>query len=315
MRTLRKLASPVTIVPDPACETQPDPLRNLLTIDVEDYFHATGLARDAADWDRLPGRVEYTTRRLVNILGEHDVQATFFVLGWVANRYPELVRLIHDAGHEIASHGWSHRLVYDMSHEDFRQDVTDTKDLLEQLTGEEVLGYRAPSFTIVPQTAWALEILATAGYRYDSSIFPVRRQLYGDPEAQRTIHRVLEPSAEHGGLIEVPPSTVRWRGRNLPVAGGGYFRAYPLWATRKAIQHLNEVEQTPAVVYLHPWEIDPDQPRLPAGAANRFRHYLNLHRTEDRLRTLLEELLFGNIKDALGLATRADTLSFATAGQ
>ena len=276
---------------------------NLLTIDVEDYFHASGLAVDRSQWDRLPGRVEYTTRLLLRILAEHNTYSTFFVLGWVADRYPQLVREIHAAGHEIASHGWHHDPVYDLAEEAFRRDVTRAKDLLEDLTGQPVFGYRAPSFTITRSNTRALETLARAGYRYDSSVYPIRRARYGDSKAPRSIHRILAPADDHDGLLEVPPSTVRILGKNAPVAGGGYFRAYPLWLTRWAIHHLNEVEDRPAVVYLHPWEIDPDQPRMPATAANRFRHYFNLHRTEDRLRTLLGEMSFGTVRDSLGLAT------------
>ena len=284
------------------------PRQNLLSVDVEDYFHATGLcARTPGErWESLPGRVEYSTRLLLRVLDEHDVQATFFVLGWVAKRYPDLIREIAAARHEIASHGWSHELVYNQSREEFAADVTRAKGFLEDLSGTEVLGYHAPSFTITPRTYWALESLAEAGYRYDSSIFPIRRSRYGDPSSPRGIHWILPPGWHNQGLLDVPPATIRVRGHNLPVAGGGYLRAYPLAVTRWAIQRINNEDKRPAVVYLHPWELDPEQPRMPASFGNRFRHYLNLHRTQSRLVALLEQSDFQPIGAALAAAGLTD---------
>ena len=284
---------------------------NLLSVDVEDYFHATGLSTHTSQsqWQDLPGRVEYTTRRLLHLFDERQVTATFFILGWIAARYPQLVREIHVAGHEIASHGWRHELVYEQTPETFRDDVERTKQFLEDLTSSAVYGYRAPSFSIVPSSSWALEVLAEVGYRYDASIFPVRRARYGDPNSPRGIHWVLSPSWEHDGLVEVPPATVVLMGRNIPVAGGGYLRAAPLAFTHWAIHRINRRDGRPAVVYIHPWEIDPDQPRLPATPGNRFRHYLNLHRTEDRLCNLLTEFDFApilpSLSEALGAAFSA----------
>ncbi len=290
---------------------------NLLTIDVEDYFHANGLQSHVGrdEWNAMPGRVEYNTRRLLDLLDTHDVHATFFVLGWVAARYPALVREIHAAGHELASHGWDHELVYDQSPGEFEQDVTRTKGFLEDLTGAAVYGYRAPSFSIVPKSWWALDVLARTGHVYDSSIYPVRRKRYGVPDARTDIHTVLEPSAEGPGLLEVPPPSVRLFGRNWPVAGGGYFRFYPLWVTRAALRRMNIQDERPGVVYLHPWEIDPDQPRLPGTAINRWRHYLNLDRTEARLAALLRDFEFMPVAELLDLPTtqavpqRRDVLS------
>lgn len=277
------------------------PVRNLLTFDLEDYFHATGL-RDAVDplqWDRLPGRVEYTTRRLLRILAEHGVTATFFALGWVANRYPDLVREIVAAGHELASHGWSHELVYEQTLERFRDDLLRTKELLEDVGGRPVLGYRAPCFSVTDRNRWALEVVAETGHRYDASIYPTRRRRYGDPSCPPEIHRPLRPAWDHAGLWEVPATVVRVLGRNVPVAGGGYFRFFPYRVTRAAIRHLNR-RSRPAVVYLHPWEIDPDQPRLRgASAADSWRHYLNLDRTEARLRRLLRDFEFGPVVEAI----------------
>lgn len=276
---------------------------NLLTIDVEDYFHANGLQShvDRAEWTAMPGRVEYNTRRLLDLLHTHDVRATFFILGWVAARYPELVREIHAAGHELASHGWDHELVYNQSPGEFEQDVSRTKGFLEDLTGAAVHGYRAPSFSIVRRSWWALEILARTGHVYDSSVYPIRRKRYGVPDARADIHTILEPSAEHPGLLEVPPPSIRLLGRNWPLAGGGYLRFYPLWITRAAVRRMNEHDERPCVVYLHPWEIDPDQPRLPSTAINRWRHYLNLDRTEQRLARLLRDFEFMPVAELLDL--------------
>jgi len=278
---------------------------NLLTIDVEDYFHANGLQTHVGrhDWNSLPGRVESNTRRLLELFDVHGVRATFFILGWVAARYPELVREIHAAGHELASHGWDHELVYNQTPGEFEQDVTRTKGFLEDLTGATVYGYRAPSFSIVPKSWWALEVLARTGHVYDSSIYPVRRKRYGVPDARSDIHTILEPSAEGAGLLEVPPPSVRLLGRNWPVAGGGFFRFYPLWVTRAALRRINARNESPAVVYLHPWEIDPQQPRLRGTAINRWRHYLNLGRTEARLERLLRDFEFMPVAGLLDLPT------------
>lgn len=280
---------------------------NLLTIDVEDYFHANGLQTHIgrSEWNSLPGRVEHNTRRLLARLAEHEVHATFFVLGWVAARYPGLVREIAAAGHELASHGWGHELVYEQTPTEFEQDVVRTKGFLEDLTGCAVHGYRAPSFSIVPRSWWALQILAQAGYVYDSSVYPVRRGRYGVPDARPDIHTILDPGEGSPGLIEVPPPSVELLGRNWPVAGGGYFRLYPLGVTRAALRHMNERLERPAVVYLHPWEIDPDQPRLPGTWLNRWRHYVNIDSTESKLTTLLREFDFISIAALLDLPTRA----------
>lgn len=276
-------------------------VRNLLTFDVEDYFHAVGLRSvvDPLRWDRMPGRVEYTTRRLLKILDEHGARATFFVLGWVAQRYPELVEEIVAEGHELASHGWSHQLVYEQTLEQFRDDVVRTKDLLESLGGRPVLGYRAPCFSITDRNRWALEVLAETGHRYDASIYPIRRRRYGDPSCPPEIHRPLHPTWDHAGLWEVPGTTVQMLGRNVPVAGGGYFRFFPYGVTRTAIRHLNR-RSRPAVVYLHPWELDPDQPRVSgAPVGDTWRHYLNLDRTEKRLRRLLDDFVFAPVVEGI----------------
>ncbi len=281
----------------------PAPLTNLLTVEVEDYFHATGLGGTATRdrWDVLPGRVEYNTRRLLRVIDRHGVRATFFVLGWIAKRYPALVQEIHDTGHEVASHGWGHELVYRMTPEQFEQDVVRAKHTLEDLIGDAVIGCRAPSFSIVEASWWALDVLATSGYLYDSSVYPIRRQRYGVPTAPREIHQIVDPDSRHEGLIEVPPPAVQLFGRNLPVAGGGYLRAYPMWLTEWAIRRINHVERRPAVVYLHPWELDPDQPLMAATPANRLRHNIGLGRIEERLERLLSAFAFTSVDAALQL--------------
>jgi polysaccharide deacetylase family protein (PEP-CTERM system associated) len=271
-----------------------EPIVNALTIDVEDYFHVSvfdGLVPRGM-WDSLESRVCANTERLLEVLG--DVKGTFFILGWVAERFPHLVRTIADAGHEIASHGYEHRLVYDQTPNAFREDVRRAKALLESAAHVEVVGYRAPSYSITPISLWALDVLIEEGYRYDASIFPIRHDRYGIPLSPRHPY-VL--SREPGSLVEAPASTVRWMVLNLPVAGGGYFRILPYWWTRWGIARINNLEQRPAIFYLHPWEIDPQQPRLPAGMLSRFRHYRNLDETEARLRQLLQDFRFGPLRE------------------
>lgn len=324
-------SQPMTLLPsaDAAAKTAPaaEGVTNLLTIDVEDYFHAYGLASSAPaspshlpgrvpryPWAEMPGRVDYTTRRLLTVLGDAGVSATFFVLGWVAERYPDLVRSIARGGHEIASHGFGHELIYEMPVARFREDVRRTRDVLQNLIGAPVLGYRAPSFSLTPKSPWAVDVLIEEGYRYDSSVFPIRRGRYGDPASPRGVHWLREPDDNSAGLLEVPPSTVRILGQNLPVAGGGFFRLWPLAFTRWAIRRLNDAESAPAVVYLHPWEVDPDQPRLPASTGNGFRHYLNLDRTEPRLAALISEFRFAPVAQVLADRLQATTTDRAHQG-
>jgi polysaccharide deacetylase family protein (PEP-CTERM system associated) len=268
---------------------------NAMTIDVEDYFHVSvfdGLL-NRSEWPRLECRVEANTNRLLELFAETGVTATFFVLGWVAERIPRLVSQIGAAGHEIASHGSAHRLIYDQTRAAFREDVRRSKHVLEDSAGVEVQGFRAPSYSVTPRTLWALDILIEEGYRYDSSIFPIHHDRYGIPESARHPFSVTRPA---GSLIEVPASTIRWGPLNLPVGGGGYFRLLPYGWTQWGINRLNHREGMPAVFYLHPWEIDPDQPRLPAGRLGRIRHYRNLDKTEDRLRALLRDFRFGPMR-------------------
>jgi polysaccharide deacetylase family protein (PEP-CTERM system associated) len=269
---------------------------NAMTIDVEDYFHVSvfdGIV-PRSRWADLESRVCANTDRLLTIFDDAKVTATFFTLGWVAERFPELVRRIAAMGHEVASHGYAHRLVYDQTPTAFREDVRRAKRLLEDASGCLVGGYRAPSYSITPRSLWALDILIEEGYWYDASIFPIMHDRYGIPVSARHPYAL---DRKNGTLMELPGSTVRFGRSNLPIGGGGYFRILPYQWTRWGIARLNRVEGHPAIFYLHPWEIDPEQPRLSAGLLGRFRHYRNLHRTEARLRRLLNDFRFGPIRD------------------
>jgi polysaccharide deacetylase family protein (PEP-CTERM system associated) len=269
-------------------------LRNAMSIDVEDYFQVSALAPyiDRADWDRRECRAEANVRRIIEFLSEADVKATFFTLGWIAERYPQLVRDIVAGGHELASHGYGHERASDLDRQAFFQDVQRAKALLEDLGGVEVKGYRAPSFSIGEKNLWAFDVLAETGHRYSSSVYPIAHDHYGMPDAPRFVHPVRD------GLIEVPVTTNRIGGRNLPSSGGGYFRLLPYGVSRWLIRRVNEVDQQSAVFYFHPWEIDPGQPRVPGvDAKSRFRHYVNLSRTEGRIRRLLKDFQWGRMDE------------------
>jgi polysaccharide deacetylase family protein (PEP-CTERM system associated) len=268
---------------------------NLLTIDVEDWFHTSALEPyvNRQNWHELPSQVEKNVRLILDILAEQQTRSTFFVLGWVAERYPALIQEIATLGHEIASHGYRHRLIYQLSPDTFREYVHRSKHLLEDITGTAVSGYRATSFSIVKSTLWALDVIKEAGFIYDSSMFPIRHDIYGIDGIPTT------PFVHNNGLIEIPPSTVRLLGRNIPLAGGGYFRLYPYWLTRQGIQSLNRAGR-PAVVYLHPWEFDPSCPRITqADWRTRFRQYVNLAKTERSLRKLLQDFRFSSVIEYL----------------
>jgi len=285
-------------------------IANALTIDVEDYFHVSAFAAsiDRRNWDQYASRVTGNTQTLLNMLAEHDTRATFFVLGWVAERHPELVREIASQGHEVACHGYSHQLVYRQTPEVFLDETRRAKDLLEQIIQKPVLGYRAASYSITARSEWALDILAEQGFRYDSSIFPVRHDRYGMPGARREPH-VLRTPAGHS-IVEFPLSTFAVSSYRLPVAGGGYFRLFPYWFTRYALATINRKDRLPFIFYLHPWEIDPDQPRVKAGWLSRFRHYQNLDRCQHRLGRLLKDFPFGTAAQTLaGLGLLADPAS------
>ncbi|HMQ56484.1 MAG TPA: DUF3473 domain-containing protein [Anaerolineae bacterium] len=263
---------------------------NALTIDVEEHFqvHAFETVVDRAAWDHYPSRVEANTRRILRLLAEHNVRATFFVLGWVADRYPQLVKDIAMAGHEIGTHGYWHELIYRQTPDEFAADLNRSLEAIDRAcNGCQPAGYRAPAFSITEQSLWALDILRDHNLTYDSSIFPLAvHDRYGINNASRFANKT------DGGLWEFPVSTIRLGNQNWPVCGGGYFRLFPLWVTRRAIHHLN-THGNPAVIYLHPWEFDPTQPRIsPAPLLSRFRHYVNIHKTESRLQSLLTEFQF-----------------------
>lgn len=275
-----------------------DRIVNAMTVDVEDYFHVSAFdgILPRGQWDGLESRVVRNTERLLELFGESRVTATFFVLGWVAERFPSLVRAIADQGHEVASHGYAHRLVYDLTPAMFRADIRRSKDVLESAVGLRVRGYRAPSYSITPRSLWALDILIDEGFTYDASIFPIHHDRYGIPLSPRHAY-VLQRA--RGAIVESPASTVRWAGFNFPVAGGGYFRILPYEWTRWGIARINNTEKRPAIFYLHPWELDPEQPRLPGPLVSRLRHYYNLGQTETRLRRLLGDFSFGSMDVAL----------------
>ena len=277
---------------------------NAMTIDVEDYFHVSAFMDIVSqdEWPSFESRVCSNTDTLLGILGEADVKATFFVLGWVAERFPALVSRIHRAGHELASHSYDHGLVYAKTPETFRADLRRARAAIENAAGVRVTGFRAPSYSVVERSLWALDVLIDEGYTYDSSIYPIRHDRYGIPNWPRHIQQIVRGG---GGLWELPGSTVRYFGTNMPMGGGGYFRLLPYRWTSVGIRHLNEQEGRPAIFYLHPWEIDPEQPRLRAGALSRFRHYRNLDQTESRLRRLLGEFRFGSISDVLAASRHA----------
>lgn len=270
---------------------------NALTIDVEDYYHATAFEKriDRRQWDDYPSRVTPNTHRILQLLDRHQVRATFFILGWVAHRFPSLVRAIADAGHEVGCHSYWHRLIYRMTPEEFHADLKQGRAVLEDVLGSPVTAYRAPCFSITRQSLWALDILREEGFQYDSSIFPIRHDRYGIPDANPLPHRLADAPQE---MWEFPPSVVRLWKANLPIAGGGYFRLYPVRWTAHCIRRLQRLGR-PFMFYIHPWELDPSQPRLPGSLIARWRHYLNLSSTERKLDWLLRQFRFGCLSESL----------------
>ena len=273
-------------------------LVNAMTVDVEDYFHVTAFAGslDRERWSSQESRVERNTQMLLELFERHRVRITFFVLGWVAERHPGLIKELHRAGHEIACHGLTHELVYKQTPETFRKETAYAKALLEDLSGAPVRGYRAATYSIVRESMWALDILEELGFEYDSSIFPVRHDLYGVPDAPRAPYRVAS-----GKLLEVPLTTVEVAGQRLPCGGGGYFRLLPYALFRWALRRVNRQDRLSVIFYAHPWEIDPGQPRI-AGSSlkSRFRHYTNLDATEGRLARLLRDFRWGRMDEIFG---------------
>ncbi len=277
---------------------------NALTVDVEDYFHVSAFAGciDRSSWDGYPSRVGKNTAAVLDLLDEHGAKGTFFVLGWVAERFPSLVREIKGRGHEVACHGYGHELIYRLGPEGFRGDIRRAKRLLEDISGARIDGYRAPSFSITRESAWAIDIIIEEGFRYDSSLFPVMHDIYGFRGISPFPHEIIRPS---GTLKEFPPTTVAigglGRSLRLPVAGGGYLRFWPFWFVNRSLRRINTVAGQPAVLYFHPWELDPGQPRIKAGLKSRLRHYHNLRLTEGRVRRLLKEFRFAPMAGVLGL--------------
>ena len=267
-------------------------ITNALTIDVEDYFQVSAFAPyiERSAWDSRECRVERNVERILAMLQENKTHATFFTLGWIAERYPALVRRIVDGGHELASHGYGHERVSDLSEAAFFNDIHRAKALLEDIAGTCVHGYRAPSFSIGAGNLWALDALQRAGYRYSSSIYPIQHDHYGMPDAPRFAHQIRD------GLIEVPPTTLRMFNRNLPSSGGGYFRLFPYALSRWMLRQVNRQDSSPAVFYFHPWEMDVGQPRVQGiGFKTRFRHYVNIGRMEQRLGHLLQDFHWGRM--------------------
>jgi polysaccharide deacetylase family protein (PEP-CTERM system associated) len=272
-------------------------MKNALSFDVEDYFQVTGFEQvvDRAKWDEYPIRFKIGLSKIITILDHFGVKATFFFLGWIADRYPEAVTEVACRGHEVAIHGYEHRLIYTQTPDEFEADLGRALQAVRKVYDGPILGYRAPSFSIRADSLWALGIIKKLGFRYDSSIFPIKRERYGLVGVPDGPHEIA------AGLIEFPMSTIDFLGRKLPVCGGGYFRLFPLALTFRAIATLNRDRQQPAIVYLHPWELDPAQPRIWAGAGNTFRHRVNLRFTEQRLEQLCKHFDFGTVREVLQL--------------
>lgn len=267
-------------------------LTNAMTIDVEDYFQVSAFASYIArtEWDKRECRVERNIQTILEMLARHHTHATFFTLGWIAERYPQLVRQIVDNGHELASHGYGHQRASEQSQQEFFNDISSAKKLLEDISGQSILGYRAPSFSIGKGNLWAYDTLLEAGYHYSSSIYPIAHDHYGMPDSPRFAYEVRP------GLTEIPITTVRLFERNFPSSGGGYFRLLPYPVTRWLIQRVNTRDQQPGMFYFHPWEIDPDQPRVEGiNRKAQFRHYVNLAQTQARLERLLSDFTWGRV--------------------
>jgi polysaccharide deacetylase family protein (PEP-CTERM system associated) len=303
------------------------PITNYLTIDVEDYYHVSAFEKVSppSTWMGRESRVERNTNLVLAILDESSVKATFFVLGWVAEHCPDLVKRIASEGHEIASHGYGHQRVCNQSRQEFREDIRRSKKILEDISGQPVLGYRAPSYSITRQTDWAFDELVDAGYQYDSSIFPIKHDFYGIPDWPRFSGYAVQQgdcwvasqthNSDKRAIREIPITTLKLGRKNLPIAGGGYFRLLPYAVTHWGLQRINKQDQQPFVFYLHPWEFDPQQPRMTGcSAKSRFRHYLNLHKTEQRFTRLIQDFKFSAICEVLSNRSADDRVETPMAG-
>jgi len=289
----------VTGPADESADAPAEPGVALLSFDVEEYFQVEAAARSglsADEWDAWPKRLPQAVDRVLALLAEHGAAATFFVLGWVARHEPDVVRRIADAGHEVASHGMAHRMLQALGRDAFREDLLQSRRLLQDLAGQPVIGYRAPTFSITRGTAWAIDVLAEGGYRYDSSVFPIRHDRYGVPDAPPTPHWAEGPGG--GTILEIPPLTLRLAGANWPVGGGGYLRLLPKRLPARALASADR-NGFPGMIYLHPWELDPDQPVLPMSRVSRFRHRVGLRRAEGKLRWLLQRFRFASVRQRL----------------
>lgn len=273
-------------------------MNNVLSVDVEDYFHVAALSETikVEQWSEISPRVVNNTKRLLDIFDRNNVKATHFVLGWVAERFPNLIREIDSRGHEVASHGYSHQLVYEQTPELFHAETLKSKEILEDILGKKIIGYRAASYSITKKSLWALDILSELGFKYDSSIFPIHHDRYGIPGAE-TLPHLLKTSGGNQ-IVEFPLTTTSIFGIKMPAAGGGYFRLYPYLLSKYLLQKAQNAGK-PIVFYLHPWEIDYEQPRVNVGLLSRFRHYNNLHKCEHRLDKLLSDFAFGTMQESL----------------
>jgi len=274
-------------------------LTNILTVDVEDYFHVTAFENyvDFNDWGKFDSRIEKNTRRLLELLNRENTKATFFFLGWVAEKYKNLVREVKDQGHEIGCHSFSHKMIFAQKKEEFKEDTKRAKSILENLIGERVIGYRAPTYSITKDSLWALDILIEMGFQYDSSIFPIHHDRYGIPNFPRNPHYVEREGV--GRILEFPLSTVKVLNYNIPIAGGGYFRLFPYKFIQWGIKRINLVENKFAIIYVHPWEFDPGQPKIKASYFKKFRHYLNLEKTETKFCKLIKDFRFTSFESVI----------------
>ena len=275
-------------------------IKHAMTVDVEDYYHVAAFAKaiKPSEWQNWPSRVEANTDKLLQVFADHQLKITFFILGWVAERHPQLVRRIQEQGHEIASHGYSHQLIYRQTPDVFRAETAKSKHILEEITQNPITGYRAASYSITRNSLWALDILAELGFTWDSSIFPTRHDNYGIPGSPEEPYKIITSSGAE--LLEFPLTTAKVLGQAIPAAGGGYFRQYPYALSRWLFQRASNNQTKPQIFYLHPWEIDPEQPRIPnASWFSNFRHYTNLSRCQPRLERMLKDFQFGTINQSL----------------
>ncbi|MEW8554205.1 MAG: XrtA system polysaccharide deacetylase [Candidatus Thiodiazotropha sp.] len=276
-----------------------DNVVNAITVDVEDYFQVSAFAKNIEkdNWCDYESRVERNTHKLLEIFAQYNTKGTFFVLGWIAERFPNLINEIEQAGHEIASHGYSHDLVYNQTIDKFREETGRTKEILENIINKPIYGYRAASYSIVQKSIWALDILTELGFTYDSSIFPIVHDRYGIPGAKTEPH--VYKTEGGNSIIEFPISTVGLGKTRLPISGGGYFRLLPYWITRSGLNKINNMEKKPFIFYMHPWEIDTGQPRIKSNMLSEFRHYNNISKFDQRLRKLLQDFKFSTVSDVL----------------